>query len=134
MNEFLGLSSAMKMVHSVGIIHNVKLSDFGLCTFIKTDDQSSSRTLMAGTLKFMAPEHLQGRTDYYEKVDVYAFGIVVFLILIKGKYPEISIADVAGGKEPKFLLKSPNFHQNSSRIVGHSIQKIVHHLKKFIID
>lgn len=127
-SAILGLSSAMKMVHSVGIIHrdlkmenilldsenNVKLSDFGLCTFIKTDDQSSSRTQMAGTLKFMAPELLQGRTDYDEKVDVYAFGIVVFLILTKGKYPEISIADVAGGKKAKIPSEITKF---SSKLI-----------------
>lgn len=112
-SAIINLSSAMKKVHSVGIIHrdlklenilldsnnNVKLSDFGLCTFIKNDEDTISRTQMAGTLKFMAPELIQGRKNYDEKVDVYAFGVVVFMILSKGEYPEISISDVANGKQ-----------------------------------
>lgn len=108
----VSLCSAMKKVHSVGIIHrdlklenilldsnnNVKLSDFGLCTMIK-NEETLNRTQMAGTLRFMSPELIQGRTDYDEKVDVYAFGVVVFIILTKGKYPDISIAEVGAGKQ-----------------------------------
>ena len=112
-SAIIDLSSAMKEVHSIGLIHRdlklenilldeknkVKLSDFGLCTFIKNDEESLSRTQMAGSLKFMAPELVQGKTNYDEKVDVYAFGVVVFLILTKGEYPNISIGDVANGKQ-----------------------------------
>ena len=107
------LSSAMKEVHRVGIIHRdlklenilldsknrVKVSDFGLCTFIKSDDETMSHTQMAGSLKYMAPEILQGRTDYDEKVDVYSFGVVVFLILTKGEFPSINVVDVGTGKQ-----------------------------------
>lgn len=107
------LSSAMKEVHRVGIIHRdlklenilldsnnrVKVSDFGLCTFIKSDDETMSHTQMAGSMKYMAPEILQGRTNYDEKVDVYSFGVVVFVVLNKGEFPTISIADVGAGKQ-----------------------------------
>lgn len=111
-SAIVNLSLAMKKVHSVGIIfrdlklenilfdknNNVKMGDFGLCTLIKTEKETLSRTQMAGSLKFMAPELIQGRTDYDEKVDVYAFGVVVFMILTKGEYPNISIQDVGNGK------------------------------------
>lgn len=99
------LSSAMKEVHQIGIIHRdlklenilldsnnrVKVSDF--------DDETMSHNQMAGSMKYMAPEVLQGRTDYDEKVDTYSFGVVVFIILSKGEFPSISIADVGAGKQ-----------------------------------
>lgn len=109
------ICSAMKKVHSVKIIHrdlkmenilldkdnHVKLSDFGLCTIIDNESESFTRTQMAGTLKFMAPELVQGRTDYNEKVDIYAFGVVVYLVLNQGEYPQISLADVGNGIIPQ---------------------------------
>ena len=107
------LASAMEKVHSAGIIHrdlklenilldkenHVKLSDFGLCTLIDSGNDTVSRTQSVGTLSYMAPELIQGRKDYDEKVDVYAFGVVVFLVLTKGEEPRISIADVAAGRQ-----------------------------------
>lgn len=107
------ISSAMKEVHSVGIIHrdlklenilldeenNVKLSDFGLCTLMTVENESKTRTQMTGTLKYMAPELLNESTDYDEKVDVYAFGVVVFLILTKGEFPKIGFSDILHGKK-----------------------------------
>lgn len=116
------LCSAMKEVHSAGIIHrdlkpenilldddnHVIVSDFGLCTLIEKESESQSRTQMAGSLKFMAPELLQGKTDYNEKVDIYAFGVVLYLVLNKGEYPNISVIDVGNGKQadiPKSFTK-----------------------------
>ncbi|KAK8845156.1 hypothetical protein M9Y10_021338 [Tritrichomonas musculus] len=107
------ISSAMKEVHAVGIIHRdlklenilvdennkIKVSDFGLCTLMTLDSETMSRTQMTGTLKYMAPELIQERTDYNEKVDVYAFGVVVYLILTKGEFPKISLHDVGNGKK-----------------------------------
>lgn len=107
------ICDAMKEVHNAGIIHrdlkpenilldskkSVKVSDFGLCTLISYDTETLSRTQMAGTLMFMAPEILQGKTDYNEKVDIYAFGIVVYFIVTKGEYPKFNITDVVKGNQ-----------------------------------
>ena len=103
----------MNKVHSKGIIHRdlnlenilldannrAKLSDFGLCTFIKDEEGTKNHTEMAGTLKYMSPELLGRRRDYDEKVDVYAFGVVLFAILTKGEYPDISIIEIGNGKQ-----------------------------------
>ena len=123
------VSSAMKKVHSFGIIHRdlklenilldsanvAKLCDFGLCTFIQNDDGSLSHSQMTGSLKYMSPELLNGRTDYDEKVDVFAFGVVVFLILTKGKYPDINFVDVANGKSAEIPSFITNF---SSKLIS----------------
>lgn len=106
------ICDAMRYVHQAGIIHrdlklenilldnekHVRISDFGISTLIKLESESMGRTQMTGTLRFMAPELILEKTDYDEKVDVYSFGIVVYLILTKGEYPKISIGDTANGK------------------------------------
>lgn len=106
------VSQGMKDVHKAGLIHcdlklenilldeenHVKLSDFGLSTLIKSDTMTS-RSQIAGTLKYMAPELVLERTDYDEKVDVYAFGVLVYAIVTKGEFPKISLVDVGNGKK-----------------------------------
>lgn len=120
------ISSAMKSVHEAGIIHrdlklenilldaddHAKVSDFGLCTLIDQESLTGSRTQMAGTLNYMAPELVRGRKDYDEKVDVYAFGVVVFMILTKGQKPDASIADVADGKMAEIPMSVSKFASN----------------------
>ena len=116
----------MKEVHSVDVIHRdlklenilvdknnkIKVSDFGLCTLMTPDSETMNRTQMTGTLKYMAPELLQERTDYDEKVDVYAFGVVVFLILTKGEFPKIGMADVILGKKAEIPGSISEFSRN----------------------
>lgn len=103
----------MEAVHSSNMIHrdlkpenilidetgHIKLSDFGIACIVEADNQTQTKTIGVGTLKFMAPELLQERTDYTNKVDVYSFGVVVFFILTGGKMPKISIADQSNGKQ-----------------------------------
>lgn len=119
------ISDAMKHVHKAGIIHrdlklenilldaemHVKLSDFGISTLIKLESESMNRTQMSGTLPFMAPELILGHTNYNEKVDIYAFGVVLYLILNEGEYPKISIGDVANGKMAQIPQKITSYSQ-----------------------
>ncbi|KAK8888419.1 hypothetical protein M9Y10_039489 [Tritrichomonas musculus] len=93
----------MVSVHSAGIIHrdiklerillddenHDKLSYFCLCTFTRA-----------------------GRKDYDEKVDVYAFGVVVFVILTNGERPDISSFDVGIGKKASIPSNSSEFSKN----------------------
>lgn len=119
----IGIISAMKEVHSLGIIHrdlklenillddnnNVKVSDFGLSTLA---DASMTYTQMAGTLKFMAPELVNCRTDINEKVDVYSFGVLVYLIISEGEFPKIGLADVGNGKKAEIPENFSSFSRN----------------------
>lgn len=116
------LSSAMEKVHQAGFIHrdlklenilldkdnHVKLSDFGFSTFIEKESESESRTQMVGTLNYIAPELVKGEKNYDQKVDVYAFGVVMFMDLMKGEKPNITSFEVATGKKaeiPKSISK-----------------------------
>lgn len=97
-----GIASAMSFLHSHNIIHrdlkpenilldsfyHVKLSDFGISTLIEVEAQTTQqRTGGIGTVEFMAPELFDEHPEYDEKVDVYAFGILVYYILTGGQYP-----------------------------------------------
>ena len=91
------LASALRYVHSKGIIHRdvkpdnirvditgrVKLVDFGIA---KTDDLSlTGAGFTVGTPYYMAPEQIRGAKPT-QLVDVYSFGVVLFELL-SGKRP-----------------------------------------------
>ena len=119
-------ASNLKSVHSAGVIHrdlklenilldednHAKVSDFGLSGFIEQESGGWSRTQMVGTASYMAPELVQGRKDYDEKVDVYAFGVVVFMIVTKGERPGISAFDVGNGKKAAIPMSVSRFSRN----------------------
>lgn len=69
---------------------NAKISDFGLSKLIEKD-KSKVVTRMRGTPGYLAPEWL--RLEITEKVDVYAFGIVLLELLCGRKNLDRSQAD-----------------------------------------
>ncbi|MCD9641565.1 hypothetical protein HAX54_027793 [Datura stramonium] len=69
---------------------NAKISDFGLSKLIDKD-KSKVVTRMRGTPGYLAPEWL--RSVITEKVDVYAFGIVLLEVLCGRKNVDLSQAD-----------------------------------------
>ena len=64
---------------------------------------------MTGTLKYMAPELIQERTDYNEKVDVFSFGVLIFYMLTGGEYPKITLPEVAAGNKADIPSVFTNF-------------------------
>jgi serine/threonine protein kinase len=89
----LGVASGMMFMHDSRMIHrdlnpaNIlldenmepKVADFGLSKFVQPG-QSMYQTMRDGTSQFMAPElYLEEGYDF--KVDVYAFGVIMFMIV-----------------------------------------------------
>lgn len=104
----------MKAVHESNLIHrnlkpeniliskdgHVRVSDFAKSRLEETDfiGMNFSKTGIAGDMRFMAPELLNGNTHYDEKVDVYSFGVIVFFILTGGRVPNVNMGDILKGK------------------------------------
>lgn len=90
----------------------------------------------AGTQKFMAPEILN-EEDYNEKVDVYSFGVLVFMMLNDGKLPSIIVRDICLGKKAKI---PSSFTEFSKKLIDScwnfkseerpSFEQILHDLKE----
>lgn len=120
------ICDVMSYVHSSGAIHrdlkpqnilldkekNIKLTDFGIATLIKVETQTQStfsKTHGIGTPGYMAPELLQNTGKYDHKVDVYAFGMILYFIISGGKLPKISLLDVLEGKRAKIPSSFTDF-------------------------
>lgn len=103
------ICSAMMHVHARKVIHrdlkpqnilinkskHVKICDFGIAKVLDATTLTSI-THNKGTFLYMAPEMFNLDQLYNNKVDVYAFGVVLFFILTKGKMP---VPKTAGGLE-----------------------------------
>jgi serine/threonine protein kinase len=98
----LGIASGMLFMHGKGVIHrdlkpaNVllddslepRIGDVGLSKLIEKGTWIS-QSVDCGTRPFMAPEFILG-DDLTSKIDVYAFGILMFIILTAlDPYPDV---------------------------------------------
>ncbi len=132
------ITSAVAHMHETDIIHRdlkpenllltskgpkaeVKLIDFGLAKVMKEDTARS----FLGTRGYLAPEMLQ-RAAYDKSIDVWALGIIVFVLLC-GCLPfdddsaKVSEQDA----KKKFTLRFPRWAMNVSNSAKDLLQKLL---------
>ncbi|MGD0527869.1 MAG: serine/threonine-protein kinase [Polyangiaceae bacterium] len=99
------LCDALTAAHAQGVVHRdvkpanvmltrtapgLKLLDFGIAKLYENahaDDRETTRTgAMLGTPAYMAPEQFDTRRGVTDRVDVYAVGVLLFLLLT-GRHP-----------------------------------------------
>jgi predicted Ser/Thr protein kinase len=97
------ICEALQYAHDEGIVHRdikpenvlldakgrVKIADFGLAKLLGADRQGGTLTgthQVMGTLRYMAPEQVQGSRNVDHRADIYALG-VVFYELLTGEVP-----------------------------------------------
>jgi serine/threonine protein kinase len=126
------LLAAVEAVHAAGIIHRdikpenlligfdgtVKLSDFGVSTFISGDSsQVDAATVVRGTLGYIAPEQLAGEAETFQS-DVFASAVTIFEMLTNRlPFEAISLNDLLDKMLRGELLSLTN-------IIGKEYEKV----------
>ncbi|KAK9135024.1 hypothetical protein Syun_014354 [Stephania yunnanensis] len=112
--EYLHGGSAKPVIHRDVKSSNIllsddfdpQLSDFGLATWASTSSSHVTCTDVAGTFGYLAPEYfMYGKVN--EKIDVYAFGVVL-LELLSGRKPISN--DSPKGQESLVMWAKPTLN------------------------
>ncbi len=145
------LAETLSIAHAKGIVHRdikpdnvmlvrdasapggerTKLLDFGIAKLTSEANAAGVKTrtsAVMGTPHFMSPEQCKGGKNVDEKSDVYAFGVLLF-VMLTGRYPfdGDGVGDIMGKHmfEPPPTVKSvaPEVPEVVSQLVGRLLAK-----------
>ena len=133
------VAEGLDHAHGRGILHrdikpsnlmldlqgNAWITDFGLAKASDSDDLSGSRDLV-GTLRYMAPERLEGRAD--ARSDVYALGLTLYeLLALRPAFDAGSanrlFAQVTNENPPPLRRLDPSVPRNLATIIHRAIAR-----------
>jgi len=92
---FTQIAYALREAHARGVVHgnlkpenvlfdaqgNVRLTDFGITSLLKTDANRSVPQLVAGSIAYLSPEQMKDRSLQDVSSDIYALGILFYEML-----------------------------------------------------
>ena len=119
-----GILEGLAVLHNLNIIHrdikpdnlmfgklndigSIKIIDLGL--FTRIEDSTEFCNDMCGTLHYMAPEMVYKKPIYNEAVDIWACGIILYMLLSGGVHPISKPYEWTGEKDYVKKLKTNNF-------------------------
>lgn len=112
---FKQMIEGIEHIHNNGLTHrdlkpenllfddkfNVKIADFGFAAPLEGNDGSGVQRTYLGTPFYMAPEIHEKKTYSGEKVDLFALGIILFILMSKN--PPFRVADKRVDRLYQFL-------------------------------
>ncbi len=90
------LCDALEYAHNAGVVHRdikpenilldevgrVKIADFGLAKLVgQPDVRLTATNQVMGTLRYMAPEQMEGTSSVDHRADIYSLGVIIYEML-----------------------------------------------------
>lgn len=140
-----GIAEGLDAAHEHGVIHGdlkpanvflrsdagdaspVKLLDFGLSKVLGLERLTRTGELI-GTPAYMAPELFTGKGELDERIDTYAFGVILFQCLageapFRGEVPGKLMMDIVMGEVPALTELAPDVPEDVARVVSQAMSR-----------
>lgn len=135
-----GIAAGLGAAHAHGVIHGdlkpanvsleadgVKLLDFGLSKVLGLERLTQTGDLN-GTPAYMAPELLTGKGELDERIDTYAFGVILYQCLsgrppFVGKIPGKLMMDIVMGQAPPLSELAPSVPEDVAAVVAQAMSR-----------
>ena len=117
------IAKGIEVLHVAGIVHRdikpanimidsysgaVKILDLGVAKDTQSYEQLTQKGVRVGTVAYMSPEHLHGKTN--EKCDIYALGLCLYQFFLWEKYPPLMASTLTEILERIFHETPPSLY------------------------